>query len=197
MDVACKYNYFSNDSIMAPAIIRHVFGNVLRLSIPLTHRVVNIVDGAVEEKDSDFIPNPDFPVRVILKGPKEIVFEGDMDENTVSIVDRGELPIGTYSITILCRDMNEDPMRFKANLILRVVDCTAEAYNGGIGWYEGLDGQSVYPILTADKTPGLVVGDNDVTITEEEGFKGQVVLLNETHGKSNVTTTAKNVNINL
>lgn len=133
----------------APTIIRHPYGNVLRLSIPLTLRTTEIIDGQSSYTDSEFIPDQNYPVQVILsEGSKKYAYVPTVDGNIVSIEDKGNIATGSYAVTVLCKDSNGDPMRFKAKLVLEVVDSTEDAQAGGIGWYDGLDGQSVYPILS-------------------------------------------------
>lgn len=134
----------------ATGIIRHPYGNVLRLAVPLTLCVVDIVDGEATETYTDFTPNMEYPLVVTIgSAAKTYTYDAELhDSNVAYIEDKGNIAIGTYAITITCKDNNGDPMRFKAKVVLKVVDCTDEAYAGGIGWYEGLDGQSIYPVLT-------------------------------------------------
>lgn len=142
-------------------IIRHVFGNVLRLSIPLTLRTVDIVEGSGTAFDSDFTPNPEYPVSVVLSsGAKRYEYNASVDRHIVTIEDKGVLPIGSYAITITCKDENANPMRFKAKMVLQVVDCTEDAQEGGIGWYDGIDGVTTYPALSRT-TPTVIVPDDD------------------------------------
>lgn len=142
-------------------IIRHVYGNVLRLSIPLTLRTVDIVEGSGTAFDSDFTPNPEYPVSVVLSsGAKRYEYNASVDSYIVTIEDKGMLPIGSYAITITCKDENVNPMRFKAKMVLQVVDCTEDAQEGGIGWYDGIDGVTTYPALSRT-TPTVIVPDDD------------------------------------
>jgi hypothetical protein len=105
-----------------------VAGNVLRLAIPLTLRVVDSSGGTPVTTDSDFIPNSAYPVEVVLsRGAMEYSYQADMDGNVASMEDLGELEPGTYSITVLCRNDDGEPMRFKQRQVIQVVDATAEA----------------------------------------------------------------------
>ena len=141
----CKEDTYKRNT----SIIRHVFGNVLRLSVPLTRRTVVITDGEASYVDEDFTPNLEYPLNVVLvSGSKQIEYDAELHGTNVAYIeDKGKLPIGTYSVTILCSDEQGNPMRFKADFVVKVVDCTAEASTGGIGWYDGMDGESIYPVL--------------------------------------------------
>lgn len=142
-------------------VIRHVFGNVLRLSVPLTRRVVDVIDGSGTAFDDDFYPNKSYPVVVTMSsGAKRYEYEASVDQYIITIEDKGVLPIGSYAITITCKDENANPMRFKAKMVLQVVDCTEDAQEGGIGWYDGIDGVTTYPALSRT-TPTVIVPDDD------------------------------------
>lgn len=52
--------------------IRPVQGNWMQLGIPLTLQTVTMVNGEPEVTVSEFIPNPSYPVEIVLKrGSKE------------------------------------------------------------------------------------------------------------------------------
>lgn len=108
--------------------IRPVQGNWMQLGIPLTLQTVTIVNGEPKEKVTEFVPNPSFPVEIILKrGSKELRYEARMDGNIAVFEDDGALEAGIYSMTILCRDGAGKRMRFKKRDAVKVVDLTAEA----------------------------------------------------------------------
>jgi hypothetical protein len=137
-------------------VIRHVFGNVLRVSIPLTQRTVDINDGVETYTDADFVPNAGYPVKVMLtSGAKSIGYTASMSGNVATFEDLGKLPIGSYAVTVTCKDDEMNPMRFKARLVIKVVDCTEDAQDGGIGWYDGMDGKSIYPIVKKNSENGM------------------------------------------
>lgn len=153
----CKEDTYKRNT----SIIRHVFGNVLRLSVPLTRRVVDVIDGSGTAFDDDFYPNKSYPVAVTMSsGAKKYEYVASVDQYIITIEDKGMLPIGSYAITITCKDENANPMRFKAKMVLQVVDCTEDAQEGGIGWYDGIDGVTTYPALSRT-TPTVIVPDDD------------------------------------
>lgn len=165
----------NNENNKTTKVIRHVFGNVLRISVPLTRRTVEITNGDASYVDEDFTPNLAYPFKVIMtSGPKAIEYDAVLHGTNVAYIeDKGKLAIGIYAITILCSDEVGDPMRFKADFVLRVVDCTSDAYVGGVGWYEGLDGKQTYPVLRSAE-PAILVDDDSVTIAESRSFNGSI-----------------------
>ena len=126
MDCQC-INQIGGKPNNTPKII-HVFGNVLRVAIPLTLRNV-VKDGdEIVVTDTDFIPSSDYPVNVVfIKGKKAYTLTAAMDGNVATVEDDGNIVIGTYDIVVECRDDIGRHYRFKQNAVLRVVDATAEA----------------------------------------------------------------------
>lgn len=114
---------------MEDIILRHVYGNVMRVAIPLTQRVRTLVEGMETETETDFYPNPDFPVKVNLtrSDNMEISYEAEVDGNVASIEDKGEIPVGTYGISVLCYDNMEQPCRYMARKKIKVVAATKDA----------------------------------------------------------------------
>lgn len=110
-------------------VIPHVYGNVLSLAIPLTLRTIEVVDGEVEATDTDFIPSSDHPVKVIFsRGTETISLEATMrDGNIACVEDYGTIPIGTYDITVKCKDDQGRPYRFHQKETLAVFNATSEA----------------------------------------------------------------------
>lgn len=125
--------------LIAPKI-KHVFGNVLRLAIPLTLRSL-VKDGdEMVATDTDFIPSSEYPVNVVFtRGKNPYAVAATMDGNLAVIEDKGKIPLGTYDITVECRDDGGLPYRFKQNTVLQVVDATAEA---------GIDAEIEYEATT-------------------------------------------------
>jgi len=111
------------------AKIRHVYGNVLRIAIPLTLRTIEVVDNETQATDTDFIPSSEYPVHVeFSKGATKIAIDAEMRNGNVAFVeDKGKIPIGLYSITVTCNDDNGNPYRFKQNAVLNIVDATIDA----------------------------------------------------------------------
>lgn len=126
MGCTCAHN---NNGIELSVKIRHVYGNVLRLAAPLTLRSVEVVNGVITTSDSDFAPSSDYPVSFVFdKGAMQVKLLAKLRGGNIAYIeDIGTIPIGTYSITILCKDDFGNPYRFKERSVLQVVDTTAEA----------------------------------------------------------------------
>lgn len=133
----------------ARKIIRHPVGNPILLAIPLTMRIVRTEDGVETATEEEFFPNTDEPVTVQLNSGTAVhEYSADVDGNVAIFIDYSSLPVGKYSITVLCQDDEGFPYRFKARLVLHVVDSAADAQvDGEVTWYEGLEGIQVYPVL--------------------------------------------------
>ena len=192
----CNCNNENNKT----ALIKHVFGNVLRLAIPLTLRTVSLEDGEIVSTDTDFIPSNEHPVRVEFtkeKGITKVVIDAVMrDGNVACVEDEGTIPIGTYAITVTCKDNNAKPYRFKQRTVLTVTDYTADA---GIQkpvefevkeWYldaaiflalKGEDGVGIQDIETQTSTE--VGGVNTITFILTDGRTRSFTVLN---GSGNV-----------
>lgn len=110
------------------AKIKHVEGNKLQLAIPLTIQTVTVDDGETSAAVTDFVPNPSYPVEIVLKrGSNERRYDARMDGNIAVMEDAGTLDRGTYSVIVLCRNDAGEPLRFKQRDVVEVVDLTAEA----------------------------------------------------------------------
>lgn len=114
---------------MATIKIKHVYGNPLSIAIPLDKIVRSIIDGHEVETRSEFYPNPNYDVLVILKGIGMIRYEyvANVNGNVVSIKDSGEIRVGKYSVEVLAYDENEERVRYKVNSIIEIVDATIDA----------------------------------------------------------------------
>lgn len=157
---------------LSKAKIRHVFGNVLRIAAPLTLRSVEVVNGVVTASDSDFIPSSNYPISFLFdKGATQVKLLAQVRGGNIAYIeDMGTIPIGTYSITILCKDDYGNPYRFKEKAVLQVVDTTKEAgiekgieyevtehiLNSAIFFASGVAERGIDHITTTD--------DNGVTI---------------------------------
>lgn len=113
------------------------------------------------------------------------------DGNIAFVEDKGNIPIGTYSVTVLAKDDNGDPYRFKQNAVLKVVDATKDAgIEAGIEyeattWYldaaiflalKGEDGVGIEDITTESSTQ--VGGMNTITITMTDGTTRTFTVMN-------------------
>lgn len=198
--------------------IQHVYGNVLRLAMPLTLRTLEKVGDEIVATDTDFIPSSDYPVTMeFSKGAIKLDFEATMrDGNIAYIEDDGTIPVGVYAVAVLCKDSEGRPYRFKQRDVLQVVDYTDEAgIEAGIEytvatWYldaaiflalRGEDGVGVEDIIT--ETSEEIGGVNTVTIVLTDGRTKEFTILNGSgsvdmdfdaeshHPVANSTVTAK------
>ena len=119
---------------MATIKIKHVYGNPLSIAIPLDKIVHSIVDGHEVETRSEFYPNPNYDVLVILKGIGlkgigliRYEYVANVNGNVVSIKDSEEIRVGKYSVEVLAYDENKDRVRYKVNSIIEIVDATIDA----------------------------------------------------------------------
>lgn len=154
MNCNCTNNVSANNAENTNGTkIKHIFGNVFRLGIPLVKHIVSISDGIKNTEDIDLLPlMNDAPITVVFdKSFVKFEYIGTIEDGYIVVEDKGKLPIGTYSITVLATDNNGDPLRYKENLVLQIVDTTAEAdYNETIdydGWFKS-------PILMANASGG-------------------------------------------
>ena len=136
------------------ARIKHVQGNVFRLGIPLIKRVVEFSDGVRTQTDSPLSPLKEgAPIKVIFGRGGAVRYERDAElvDGFVVVEDKGKLPLGFFSVTVLATDSNGDPLRFKDRLVLRIVDTTAEADYSELAEY---DGYFKYPLLMYNEHGG-------------------------------------------
>lgn len=114
---------------MANTLIKHVFGNVMRIAIPLTMRIRTMVDGHETETEEDFYPNLSLPIAVSLmrEGGYTKTYIPTMEGNVATIEDDGTLPVGTYQVTVTCFDAQERPCRYMVRAIVQIVSATADA----------------------------------------------------------------------
>ena len=215
----CNCNNINNtDGSGLTAYVSHVYGNVLRLAIPLTLRTVTMENGEMVATDTDFIPSSDYPVTVVFsKEGVKISLEATMQNGNIAYIeDFGTIPVGKYDIAVLCKDDNGNPYRFKQVTALHVVDATADANIPSdieyevTTWYldaaiflalKGEDGVGIDDIIT--ESSGEIGGMNTVTIVLTNGEtrtftvmngSGQVdgdFNINSPHPLSNSTITAK------
>lgn len=108
--------------------IKHVFGNHLRLAIPLQKLVRTLEDGQVVERAEDFFPNPDFPVSVVLTGyNRQKTYEAAMEGNVATIEDDGTLPVGRYQVEVIAHDAEGRQVRYMQRDAVAIVNATADA----------------------------------------------------------------------
>lgn len=135
----CKYGTSGVDE-GSQIKIRYVHGNAFRLGIPLLKRIVTFTDGIRSQTDNPLEPLlSDSPITVVFSKNGAIPYEYQawLEGGYVVVEDKGKLPVGTYSITVLATDVNGDPLRYKENLALGIVDTTEDADFSGLEQYDG------------------------------------------------------------
>lgn len=160
-------------------VIPIVQGNLLRLGIALQVVKITSVEGVVDKQVEDFVPNPNFPVKVLLtRGSMVCEFTATMEGNVAVIEDKGTIHVGKYALTVLCRDDDGNPMRFKQKDAVNIVDLTAEAgivpgaeFETGTQWLDGAvflsltaqggggTGEETDPIFSASPAAGITTED--------------------------------------
>ena len=126
----CNYtNTTSSSSDTQGTRIKHVYGNVLRLAIPLTQRVRTMVDGEETETEAPFYPSPNHPVLVTLNKGGGLVhtFTATMNDNVALVEDDGKTTMGVYQVEVKCYDTNDKPCRYMVRAIVEIVDATIDA----------------------------------------------------------------------
>lgn len=174
------------------AKIKHVEGNKLQLAIPLTIQTVTVDDGETSATVTDFVPNPSYPVEIVLKrGSKERRYDAWMDGNIAVMEDPGTLERGTYSVIVLCRNDAGEPLRFKQRDVVEVVDVTADAgidpgieYNAETHYLDA----TIFLFAKGDKGDGIA-GTSVVESDEDDGYN--VITITLTTGEE-VTLHVKN-----
>lgn len=136
-------------------IIRHPEGNTLRMRIPLKERSASLEGGQASTSDRDFIPNANYPVKVVfLKGSTKYELTASVTGNVVEIMDYGSIAKGVYAVEVSCRDENGKKRRFKQRAVLEVVDLTADADIQSDS--DEIAVTSTYPVAGG----GISMGDN-------------------------------------
>lgn len=126
----CNYtNTASSSGDTQGTRIKHVYGNVLRLAIPLTQRVRTMVDGEETETEAPFYPSPNHPVLVTLNKGGGLVhtFTATMNDNVALVEDDGKTTMGVYQVEVKCYDTNDKPCRYMVRAIVEIVDATIDA----------------------------------------------------------------------
>lgn len=149
-------------------VIRHPKGNTLRIRIPITERITKLERGVATSADQDYIPNANYPVKVVfVKGATKVAFTATMEDNVAQIIDYGTLDYGVYALELHFRDENAHPMRWKMRAVVEVVDQTADAGMQSDG--DELTAMSRYPVTTGEA--GVVDEDGFITFQAGRHFK--------------------------
>ena len=176
--------------------ITHPQGNVLTLEIPLTRRKVVTVNGKPTETDTDFFPAGKVTV-LLTHNFHSYKYEATVDGNVISITDEGELPVGEYVITVLCKDSENKPFRRRHPQALAIVDNTADG-----GTYESAEYDSDAEFLdVVNRVSAIILTDDDVIIKAGGFFHaeddGENVILRPEFGNSFLELTDTNAIINI
>lgn len=115
--------------------VKYVQGNPLRLGIKLRLVTMTLENGRTVTTSADFVPNPKYPCEVLLSsGARGYWYKADVDDDGMAvIVDYGEISIGTYAVTVVCRNDREERMRYRERSMVHIVSDTSQAYASGTG----------------------------------------------------------------
>ena len=109
------------------AEIKHVYGNALRIAIPLNVITTELIEGRVTVVDSPLTPVGDVTICLISSVGNRISRKATVN-GTTALVDLGcSTPVGTYSIEVYCKDGYDNNMRYSQHSAVKVVNSTAEA----------------------------------------------------------------------
>ena len=184
----CNCNNINNNDVQSAGTVRikHVFGNVLRLAIPLDIIILTQENGVVSQTQQSFYPNTSYPVIVVLrKGNIRYEYTASVNGNVVSIEDTGTIAVGIYQVEVLCKNDAGEPMRYMVRAVVQIVDATVEA---GIEAGVEFDAES-YTLdggvfLYAKGEDG--VGISEITETAAEG--GHLITVTLTDGRETTFT---------
>lgn len=190
-------------------LIKHVFGNVMRIAIPLTIRIRTLTNGEETETEEDFYPNTSLPIEVALMrdGGVSKKYTPQVNGNVITFEDDGTLRAGKYQITITCYDDEGKPFRYMARGVIQVVLATKDAgiragvefdsvsygLNGDIFFYakgdkgdKGVSVVSVEQISTSTESGGV----NVIRVTLSNGVVSDFEIRNgeNVHGTIRDTT---------
>ena len=109
--------------------IKHVYGNVLKLDIPLTIKTRTIKDGEPSEREEPFFPDATKGCIVELANNynRKIEYQATIKDNIAHIEDVGKISIGQYKLTVKCYDADGNPYRYMVRDIVEICDATADA----------------------------------------------------------------------
>ena len=109
--------------------IKHVYGNVLKLDIPLTIKIRTIEEGEPSEREEPFYPDVSKGCVVILDSSynRKIQYDAIVNGNVAHIEDNGIIGIGTYKVTVKCYDEEGNPYRYMVRDIIEICDATKDA----------------------------------------------------------------------
>lgn len=109
--------------------IKHVYGNVLKLDIPLTIKIRTMEGDVPTEREEPFYPDVSKGCAVILGNSynRKIQYDATVSGNVAHIEDDGVIGIGTYKVTVKCYDEEGNPYRYMVRDIIEICDATIDA----------------------------------------------------------------------
>lgn len=109
--------------------IKHVYGNVLKLDIPLTIKIRTLEDDVPTEREEPFYPDVSKGCVVVLNNNynRKMEYNASLSGNVAHIEDDGVIGIGTYKVTVKCYDEYGNPYRYMVRDIIEICDATIDA----------------------------------------------------------------------
>lgn len=109
--------------------IKHVYGNVLKLDIPLTIKIRTMEGDVPTEREEPFYPDAARGCIVELANNynRKFEYEATIKDNIVHIEDIGKINIGKYKVAVKCYDADGNPYRYMVRDIVEICDATADA----------------------------------------------------------------------
>ena len=156
-----------------------VQGNELKLAIPLTLETITLENGQAQSTPSDFYPNEDYPVHVVLsKGTAQTVLEAYMQGNVAIAVEPGEIIEGKYDLTVIAYDDLGKRHRFKKKASVIIGDETAAAgLPAGIEFNSETHYLDAAVFMAVSGRDGRGIVDYEVVESQESGGYNVVTFL--------------------
>lgn len=194
MDCNCNHNI----EVYSEPKIKHPQGNVFFLGVPLSKLIVSFREGV---KDSETLPFESLKITVVFSKPsKSYTYNAEIIDGYVVVEDKGKLPVGVYDMTVLSKDTNGDPLRYKENSVIQIVDTTAEANYDGLETYDGYF-KYLIPKFGGGRPSLIVITEDAVKVNEGTGFYGEIteeaVKLFARFGQSKMEVTENAVKIQI
>ena len=109
------------------AKIKHVFGNVMKIAVPLNQKTVELIEGEISIITDKFYPFPPIDIFLYKGGGLGKHYVASISDNVVTFSDDGTLPVGLYQIEIVCKNDKNEKCRFMMREAVQIVDATADA----------------------------------------------------------------------
>lgn len=138
-------------------------GNPFRFIIPLVIRTITIDDGVLSTADADFIPSDSYPISLVLdNGESQIKLIISHNRNNAVVQDSGSIPVGVYSMAVVCKDSEGNQYRFKESQRLYIVTDDIKHIPGEIRY---LDAAVFFASGNADRGIAEIMTEEDSTST--------------------------------